>query len=149
LKELDDSASRIEKGVKVFREESMTHYLEGLEPIQKKYDDLHEELFKARVALKIAITKKKDNLEIEQEDISRKLNGLRKLILTGVKDMVKPEDVNKKMCPVCFEREVNTVLLPCGHTYCKECADIDRTRYAKCPQCRSNVNSRVKIYFSI
>ena len=150
IKNLDDSANRIEKGLQVFSEECMSHYIQGLNTIQNKSGELKEELSNARVALKIAITQKKDSLEIEQENISRKLNGLRKLILTGVKEIVKPEDLNKKMCPVCFEREVNMVLLPCGHTYCKECsADIDRTRYAKCPQCRSNVNSRVKIFFSI
>ena len=52
------------------------------------------------------------------------------------------------MCPICFENEVNTVLVPCGHTYCKTCSESDRSRHAKCPQCRVQINARVKLYFT-
>jgi hypothetical protein len=67
----------------------------------------------------------------------------------GLDEIVKPEDAQKKMCPICFESEVNTVLIPCGHTYCKGCSDIDRSRNAKCPQCRSVINSRIKLFFTV
>ena len=88
-------------------------------------------------------------LEGEIDNISNKLNALRALIVTGVNQIVKPEDKEKKMCPVCFDNEVNTALVPCGHTYCKGCSEADRSRYAKCPQCRAQINARIKIFFSI
>ena len=88
-------------------------------------------------------------LEGEIDNISNKLNALRALIVTGVNEIVKPDDKQKKMCPVCFDNEVNTALVPCGHTYCKGCSEADRSRYAKCPQCRAQINARIKIFFSI
>jgi esterase/lipase len=95
------------------------------------------------------IRRKITDLETSIEDISRKLNALRSLIVTGVNQIIKPEDVQKKMCPVCFDNEVNTALVPCGHTYCKGCSEQDRSRYAKCPQCRTQINARIKIFFSV
>lgn len=95
------------------------------------------------------IRKKIATLEGEIDNISNKLNALRALIITGVNQIVKPEDKEKKMCPVCFDNEVNTALVPCGHTYCKGCSEADRSRYAKCPQCRTQINARIKIFFSI
>lgn len=92
---------------------------------------------------------KREELEKERDDLSRKLNALRKVITTGIHDLVKPEDVQKKMCPVCFDKEVNMVYVPCGHTYCNGCAELDRSRTAKCPQCRSQINARIKIYFTV
>jgi hypothetical protein len=90
-----------------------------------------------------------DELEKERDDLSRKLNALRKVITTGIHDLVKPEDIQKKICPVCFDKEVNMVYVPCGHTYCNGCAELDRTRGAKCPQCRSPINARIKIFFTV
>jgi len=92
---------------------------------------------------------RRDELEKERDDLSRKLNALRKVITTGIHDLIKPEDVQKKMCPVCFDKEVNMVYVPCGHTYCNGCAELDRSRTAKCPQCRSHINARVKIFFTV
>jgi DNA repair ATPase RecN len=92
---------------------------------------------------------RRDELEKERDNLSRKLNALRKVITTGIHDLVKPEDVQKKMCPVCFDKEVNMVYIPCGHTYCSGCAELDRTRNAKCPQCRSPINARIKIFFTV
>jgi len=92
---------------------------------------------------------KRQELEKERDDLSRKLNALRKVISTGIHDLVKPEDVQKKMCPVCFDKEVNMVYVPCGHTYCNGCAELDRSRNAKCPQCRATINARIKIFFTV
>jgi len=92
---------------------------------------------------------KRNELEKERDDLARKLNVLRKVITTGIHDLVKPEDLQKKMCPVCFDKEVNMVYVPCGHTYCNGCAELDRTRGAKCPQCRSPINARIKIFFTV
>ena len=95
------------------------------------------------------LRKKIAGLEAELDDITRKLNALRSLIITGVNQIVKTEDTAKKTCPVCFDNEVDIALVPCGHTYCRGCADVDKSRYAKCPQCRTQINARIKIFFSM
>ena len=93
------------------------------------------------------IMTKRSALEKELDIVSTKLNSIRKLILTGIEELVKPDDMTKKMCPVCFEREVCMVMVPCGHTYCDACSKYDYR--AKCPQCRQTINSRVKMFFSM
>jgi len=90
---------------------------------------------------------KTNKIQSEIDMRVNKLNALRQLIITGIHDMVKPEDAAKKMCPVCFDREVDTVNVPCGHTYCKGCSEYDRND--KCPQCRAYIQKRIKIFFSI
>lgn len=117
--------------------------LNSVEKVLKDYFKETNPIVSDLIRNKIAI------LEGEIDNISNKLNALRALIVTGVNQIVKPEDKEKKMCPVCFDNEVNTALVPCGHTYCKGCSEADRSRYAKCPQCRSQINARIKIFFSI
>ena len=87
------------------------------------------------------------SIENKLDSISRKLDLIRETIVTCIQGIVKPDDMVKKMCPVCFDREVDTVLVPCGHTYCNGCSEYDRN--SKCPQCRATVQRRIKIYFSI
>lgn len=117
--------------------------LNSIEQIIKDYFKETNPVVSDLIRNKIAV------LEGEIDNISNKLNALRALIVTGVNQIVKPEDKEKKMCPVCFDNEVNTALVPCGHTYCKGCSEADRSRYAKCPQCRTQINARIKIFFSI
>uniref|UniRef100_A0A6C0DK00 RING-type domain-containing protein n=1 Tax=viral metagenome TaxID=1070528 RepID=A0A6C0DK00_9ZZZZ len=120
--------------------------LAGLNEVNTKLTNYFNEI---NSVVSDIIRRKIASLEGEIDDITRKLNALRSLIVTGVNEIVKPNDREKKMCPVCFDNEVNTALVPCGHTYCKGCAETDRSRYAKCPQCRAQINARVKIFFSI
>ena len=87
------------------------------------------------------------SLEKKLDDTSRKLNLIRETITKGIQGIVKADDMVKKMCPVCFDREVNTVLVPCGHTYCNGCSEYDRNN--KCPQCRASVQRRIKIFFTL
>ena len=86
-------------------------------------------------------------LEKKLDDTTRKLNIIRETITKGIQGIVKPDDMTKKMCPVCFDREVDCVLVPCGHTYCHGCSEYDRNN--KCPQCRASVQRRIKIFFTL
>ena len=46
-------------------------------------------------------------------------------------------------CRVCYENEINTVLLPCGHiALCAQCA----TRCSDCPICRTLIRGTVRSY---
>jgi hypothetical protein len=99
-----------------------------------------------RKTIQDKITDKESILELSIQSVSLKLNDIRALISSGIQDMVKPDICTKKLCPICFDREVGVALIPCGHTYCVGCADYDK--YIKCPQCRAIVTSNVKLFFS-
>jgi sacsin len=124
------------------------HYKDGAEIIDTKYATIQKELFDVKARVVDELNKKIMEKSADLENISRKLNALRKLIITGMSELVKPEDAQKKICPVCFDSEVNMVLVPCGHTYCRGCAEMDRSRNARCHQCRAVINSRIKLYFT-
>lgn len=72
--------------------------------------------------------------------------------ITSIVDMIKvgiigidEDKLNQKLCPICFEREVNICINPCGHTICATC----QTGLTKCPTCRSSVSKFIKIFFSV
>ncbi|PWA34483.1 zinc finger, RING/FYVE/PHD-type, Transmembrane Fragile-X-F-associated protein [Artemisia annua] len=49
----------------------------------------------------------------------------------------------KVLCRVCFEREINTVLLPCRHhILCSICSE----KCQKCPVCRVSIDERLPVY---
>jgi chromosome segregation ATPase len=149
LQTIQESHYKITKEIDSLRKvymSSMVDKVDGLNSVEQVMKDFFKEtnpVVSDLIRNKIAV------LEGEIDNISNKLNALRALIVTGVNQIVKPEDKEKKMCAVCFENEVNTALVPCGHTYCKGCSEADKSRYAKCPQCRQQINARIKIFFSI
>jgi L-lysine 2,3-aminomutase len=48
-------------------------------------------------------------------------------------------------CSVCYERQANVALKPCGHVYCEACVSRIHTR--TCPKCRDLINGQIKLYF--
>lgn len=100
-----------------------------------------------RKSIQDKISAKESDLELSMHAVSAKLNNIRTLISTGIQDMVKPDVCTKKLCPICFDREVAIALVPCGHTYCGGCAEYDK--YIKCPQCRAVVTTNIKLFFSM
>jgi DNA repair ATPase RecN len=148
-KEVNDSLVKIEAGFQGIKKMCEIHHQVGLEGLLSRYAELQKEIPPIKSKITEEISKKIHTKNSEIEKISAKLNSLRSIIVAGLNEIVKPEDSQKKMCPICFENEINTVLVPCGHTYCKPCSDMDRTRNAKCPQCRSQINARVKLFFTV
>jgi hypothetical protein len=144
---LDDTLLKFKNTNLTITNLCILHCDSSIESLQKKYLDLTADYNIIQTNMKKEINKKREKLEAELDTVNSKLNGIRKLIQLGIEDLIKPEDVVKKMCAICFEREVNMVMIPCGHTYCDACSKYDYR--AKCPQCRTTINSRVKIYFSI
>lgn len=47
-------------------------------------------------------------------------------------------------CNICIANRKDVVLIPCGHTICREC--IDFIQDLKCPQCRRNILATNKMY---
>ena len=59
---------------------------------------------------------------------------------------IKTEELNKIKCPICFDKESNIVLIPCGHIICKTCYELSNNLF--CPICRSNIEKYNNIYFN-
>ena len=54
-----------------------------------------------------------------------------------------PGTPERDECPICFEPEKSTALVPCGHILCGACA----AKYANCPVCREAVASRMRVFW--
>jgi hypothetical protein len=48
-------------------------------------------------------------------------------------------------CPICLGEAVGTAIVPCGHTFCTNCA---RRMSLECGVCRGKIRERLKLYFS-
>jgi len=85
------------------------------------------------------------------EIIEEKISEFRELFIYIINKIKKTEIENKKLCPICFENEVDICLNPCGHTICNKCVIINRNRFTseKCYSCRGVINEYIKIYFSL
>jgi hypothetical protein len=59
-------------------------------------------------------------------------------------DEYKAKLVDRIRCPVCYENESNTVLIPCGHLLCSQCV---ARGLRECPICRKEITSNVSIYY--
>jgi len=48
-------------------------------------------------------------------------------------------------CPICINDPVATAIVPCGHTFCANCA---KRMIMECGVCRGKIRERMKLYFS-
>jgi len=149
LQTIQETPHKIGLNIDSMKKAYLSSDVKAVDNLNLVYDTLKDYFKEINPGISDIIRKKIATLEGELDNISNKLNALRALIVTGENQIVNPEDKERKMSPVCFDNEVNTALVPCGHTYCKGCSEADRSRYAKCPQCRTQVNARIKIFFSI
>ena len=46
-------------------------------------------------------------------------------------------------CMICMGSAINHVLIPCGHTFCEDCCDKQKTA---CYTCRAQIRDRLRIY---
>ena len=60
----------------------------------------------------------------------------------------------RSACPICFTCVPNTVMVPCGHSFCSNCV-ISHLNYSynqvvpyKCPICRSDITNAQQFYLS-
>jgi len=58
------------------------------------------------------------------------------------------EDEEAKECKICFDAEINTVIVPCGHLcVCEPCSKlITKDKNARCPICKQAVQKIVKTF---
>ena len=66
---------------------------------------------------------------------SKYARGLYEMIFNEPEDMsdVLTSDV---LCPICMDRKINLVLIPCGHAHCSKCIKPD---YAECYVCKEKI----------
>ena len=83
--------------------------------------------------------------------IENKITDFRNLFIYIINKISKPVEEAIKLCPICFENEVDICLNPCGHTICNKCVLSNRSRYSneKCYSCRTKVQDYIKLYFSL
>jgi len=97
--------------------------------------------------------KKINKLENDIQNIELKINNFRKLFINIINEFINKEElINKKMCPICFDNEIDMCAIPCGHTCCNKCVILSKTNYInlnKCLNCRNPIDTYIKLYFLI
>jgi hypothetical protein len=52
--------------------------------------------------------------------------------------------LQKYLCTICLEHNIQRSLVPCGHSFCESCASqLPRNR---CPICRANIERKLKLF---
>jgi hypothetical protein len=97
--------------------------------------------------------KKKKYLETNITKQEDKLSSYRKLFINTTTEIIKTEKINKNLCPICFENEINMCAIPCGHTCCNDCIiqsiKYHNSRVTKCLNCRNPINEYIKFYIQL
>ena len=72
-------------------------------------------------------------------DTTKNIEDTKRELIQSIKCDINPD----LLCSICFEKRVDTVLTPCGHTFCQECLGST----AECYSCRGGIQAKHKIYF--
>ena len=98
-------------------------------------------------------SKKKKYLETTIAKQEEQLTAYRKLFINTTKEIIKAEKLNKNICPICFENDINMCAVPCGHTCCNDCIGqsikYHNSRVSKCLNCRNPINEYIKFYIQL
>jgi len=101
--------------------------------VQKEDDKKHTDIMGMGVALPKKVPKDPEQLENTIDALQTLIMKLRSVQVENYK--------SRMTCTICYERNWNTALIPCGHCLCDVCA----RRIASCPQCRQLIKRRQKI----
>ncbi|GAB5358472.1 hypothetical protein AAMO2058_000460700 [Amorphochlora amoebiformis] len=108
-------------------------FLQGLVSAKKLKSDQLQALAQFR---------EKHQITTEEHLQTLKDIGLTKEIF---EEMKLAEDIDdKELCKICFDREMNCALIPCGHTVCLTCSKI----LDVCPNCREPFTRVQKLFRS-
>ena len=106
-----------------------------------------------RTAFKIDenVCGKIDLLDILGGKINEVTNELKKQRKRASKAEIEKEAKVKKLkeemedrdCPICLDREMSVLFLPCKHLgSCRECQEL----VSECPLCRMKIEEKVKVF---
>ena len=104
------------------------------------YEDIVRAVRDKAVEFDAALTKVKETNDQLVERAERALAAITEL----VGSVRGAPGLQAKKCVVCFTRDVDMVLVPCGHTFCSSCAR--RGLRTRCHTCRADVSSSMRIY---
>jgi len=76
----------------------------------------------------------------DQEKLEKTIDALETLITKLRKEQIENYK-NRMTCTICWDRNWNTALIPCGHCLCAVCA----RRLTNCPQCRKHIDRRQRM----
>jgi len=137
------------KPVDIHREPlTLGYYEDGSLMIPKKnykeiLDSIKYTKLKEIELLDYSINNLNTQLLIVQKMMNEKtmhLENSKQEMIASLKREINPD----LLCQICFEKRVNIVLTPCGHTFCDTCFKNTTT----CFNCRCEVKKTHKIYFS-
>ena len=86
------------------------------------------------------------NNQIKQQGHFHNLVLDLKTLNTGMIQAAKVETGQRFECKICMEKPLATVLTPCGHTMCFDCAKKVRSQKKDCPTCREKIFGLQKIF---
>lgn len=74
--------------------------------------------------------------------------------LVSVNGAIAAADASQKArapCPICMEAEVDSVAMPCGHLFCRECLHRhpETNGQLHCSMCRQPVRQISRVYFGL
>jgi hypothetical protein len=72
----------------------------------------------------------------------KKWNICRQIVT--LQSMMRP-DATDPQCSICLLEPVSNALVPCGHTYCTNCA---RKQNTTCYICRGQIRERIRLFFT-
>ena len=62
-------------------------------------------------------------------------------------NITKKTDIQEgHTCPVCYKRECNIAMIPCGHVFCKECTLVSKNNI--CYICRKSDCQYLQLYYT-
>jgi hypothetical protein len=118
--------------------DKIVSYMEKTKEISEKW----EKNYYKRIKTKLQINIQKEENEIEIYN---------KLFIKTTKEIIKEDKIDKKLCPICFDNEIDMCAYPCGHTCCNTCVlqTINYNNSKRCLSCRNDIKHYIKIYFLI
>lgn len=137
----------IKKALGVIRQKTTEYHPSSADTLETNMILIDRSLGSVEFSIQNEILMRKSSLDAKIDTLTRKLNTIRALIKTSMEDLIDKDSANnKKLCAICFDREVDMVMVPCGHTLCSGCSNYNTSN--KCAHCRSVIQKRVKLFFS-
>jgi hypothetical protein len=125
---------------------------DNLNELLINYNSLTKDIYNDWYISTFEPQKKKMEMDIEINENT--LIKFRRMFINIINKLINNNDdvINKKMCPICFDNEIDMCSVPCGHTCCNKCVISSRgnyNNYKKCLNCRNDITEYIKIYFLI
>jgi len=143
LEKMFQSYTKMEE--KLSELEELEHEFIGLSFLDD--DDGTKEFSRLHSAIQEFIQKRYEKSTVAEDYMNFQKNYKRWKVLRGVvlQAHVAQEIQGGPYCSICTSERVNMVLNPCGHTYCNNCGQKQKSA---CFICRSAVKERLRIFFT-